>query len=341
MKKKALITGVNGQDGSYLAEFLLEKNYEVHGIRRRSSHDNLGNLSHLKITPGERRNLFLHYGDLTESSNLNAIIQKVKPDEVYNLAAQSHVHTSFRVPEYTANVNALGVLRLLEAIFNFNKKCKFYQASTSEIFGNSKKKYQNEKTPLNPCSPYGMSKQYGFQIVKNYRERGFFACNGILFNHESPRRSTNFVTRKIVEAALRIKFKQIDKLYLGNIYAKRDWGYAKEFVEAMWKILQQKKPDDFVIATGKNYTVKYFAEEVFKKLDFNLKWRKKNNQVEAYDYKTKKVLIKIDKFYFRPTELDSLRGDYSKAKKVFNWSPKTNIKDLITIMIKAEMEKIL
>ena len=338
-KKIALITGITGQDGSYLAEFLLEKNYTVYGLCRRVSYFNRNRIEHLR----HNKNLKLIYGDLNDFSSVMDIIKKSKPDEIYNLAAQSHVYVSFNVPEYTANVNSLGLLRILDCVKNLNlKKTKIYQASTSEMFGNTKKKSIDENTQFNPVSPYGAAKMYSYYISEIYsKSYGLYIANGILFNHESPRRGINFISKKITTSIADIISKKKKYFVVGNLNAKRDWGYAKDYVVAMWKILQQKKPDDFVIATGKNYSVKYFAEEVFKKLDFNIKWRKKNNQVEAYDYKTKKVLIKIDKFYFRPTELDSLRGDYSKAKKVLNWSPKTNIKDLITIMIKAEMEKIL
>ena len=262
MKKKiALITGITGQDGSYLAEYLVNKNYEVHGIRRRASIENIQNLKNLNLIHQEsRKDIFLHYGDMTDSLNLNQIVKQVKPHEVYNLAAQSHVHLSFTIPEYTAQVNAIGCLRLLEAVKSNSPMAKFYQASTSELYGNTSVRHQNEKTSFEPCSPYSISKHYAFNLVKNFRERGMFACNGILFNHESPRRGTNFVTRKIVEAAVKIKLNKQKKLYLGNLYAKRDWGYAKEYVEAMWKMLQQKKPSDFVISTNKCYSVKQFGK---------------------------------------------------------------------------------
>lgn len=341
LKKKALITGVNGQDGSYLAELLIKKNYEVHGLRRRSSSDNLERISHLKIIPGKKRNLFLHDADLTESSNLNTLINIIKPDEVYNLAAQSHVHTSFQVPEYTANVNALGVLRLLEATFNFNKKCKFYQASTSEMFGNTKKESQNEKTPFNPCSPYGLSKLYGHQIVQNYRERGFFACSGILYNHESPRRGKNFVTKKIIDAVVNIKQGKQETLFIGNIFATRDWGYAKEYVEVMWKMLQQKKPKDYVVSTGKSYSVKQFIEMVFKKFNIHIIWKinKKTGFANGYNKLTKKNIIKTDPYYFRPVELNSLKGDSKLVKSELGWKPKCDLNQLIDIMLESEVQK--
>ena len=339
MKKIALITGITGQDGSYLAEFLVNKNYEVHGIRRRASIENIQNLKNLNLVHHERKkDIFLHYGDMTDSSNLNKIIKEVKPHEVYNLAAQSHVHLSFTIPEYTAQVNAIGCLRLLEAVKSNSPRAKFYQASTSELYGNTSVRHQNEQTPFEPCSPYSISKHYAFNLVKNFRERGMFACNGILFNHESPRRGTNFVTRKIVEAAVRIKLNKQSKLYLGNLYAKRDWGYAKEYVEVMWKMLQQKKPGDFVISTNKCYSVKQFAEKTFKKLKIKILWKGKGLKEKGIDVKTGKVIIEIDPFYFRPKEVNYLQGDNSKAKRLLNWRPKTNIDQLVDLMVKHELE---
>jgi len=338
-KKIAFITGITGQDGSYLAEFLLKKNYIVHGLRRRSATPNLTNILHL-INHENKKKFFLHYGDLTDPSNLNKLINKIKPNEIYNLAAQSHVHLSFQIPEFTATVNSIGCLNLLEAMVNCNSKAKFYQASTSELYGNNKKSaYLSEKSNFNPCSPYATSKLYSFHLVKNYRERGYFACNGILFNHESPRRGTNFVTRKIVEAAVKIKKGKQKVLYLGNLYAKRDWGYAKEYVESMWKILNQKIPDDYVVATGKAYSVKTFVEKVFKRLNIEVKWKNKNLKEIGIDKKSKKKLIKIDPYYFRPQEVNCLRGNSSKAKKILKWRPKTNLDQLVKIMVDEELKK--
>ena len=340
MKKKiAFITGITGQDGSYLAEFLLNKNYIVHGLRRRSSTNNLSNILH--IIRNQNKNRFqLHYGDLSDASNLNKLINKIRPHEIYNLAAQSHVHLSFKIPEFTATVNSIGCLNLLEAMINFCPNAKFYQASTSELYGDKKNGiFLNEKSSFDPCSPYATSKLYSYHLVKNYRDQGYFACNGILFNHESPRRGTNFVTSKIIEGAVRIKKGKQKTLYLGNIYAKRDWGYAKEYVEAMWKMLQQKKPDDFVIATGKSYSVKFFCETVFKKLDIHINWKNKNLKEIGYDKKTNKILIKIDPYYFRPQEVNFLRGDSSRAKRILKWSPKTNLDQLVNIMVDAELKK--
>ncbi len=340
MKKKiAFITGITGQDGSYLAEFLLKKKYIVHGLRRRSSTSNLSNILHI-IKPSNKNKFFLHYGDLTDPSNLNKLINKIKPTEIYNLAAQSHVHLSFQVPEFTALVNSIGCLNLLEAMVNCCPKAKFYQASTSELYGNKKKGvFLNEKSNFDPCSPYATSKLYSYYLVKNYREQGYFACNGILFNHESPRRGTNFVTRKIIEAAIKIKFGKQKILYLGNLYAKRDWGYAKEYVSTMWKMLQQKKADDYVVATGKTISVKAFVEKVFKKININIKWKNKKENEIGYDENTKKTLIKIDPYYFRPKEVGFLRGNSAKAKKILKWKSKTNIDQLIDIMIKEELKK--
>jgi len=341
MKKRkiAFITGITGQDGSYLAEFLLKKNYIVHGLRRRSATPNLENILHL-INKSNQKKFFLHYGDLTDPSNLNKLISKIKPNEIYNLAAQSHVHLSFQIPEFTATVNSIGCLNLLEAMVNCNAKAKFYQASTSELYGDKKKgAFLNEKSNFNPCSPYATSKLYSFHLVKNYRERGYFACNGILFNHESPRRGTNFVTRKIVEAAIKIKKGKQKILYLGNLYAKRDWGYAKEYVESMWKILNHKIPDDYVVATGKAYSVKTFVEKVFKRLNIDIQWKNKRLKEIGIDKKTKKVLIKIDPYYFRPQEVNYLKGNNSKAKKILKWKPKTNLDQLVQIMVEEELKK--
>jgi len=323
MQKKALITGITGQDGSYLAELLLHKNYEVHGIIRRASTFNTKRIDHLYKDPHNKNiKMFLHYGDMTDSSNLNRILEKVQPDEIYNLAAQSHVKVSFEVPEYTAEVDGIGVLRFLDAIKEIGIKTKFYQASTSELYGKVQEVPQTENTPFYPRSPYGVAKQYAFWIVKNYREAyDLFACNGILFNHESPRRGETFVTRKITRGLANILAKKEKKIYLGNIEAKRDWGYAPEFVEAMWLMLQRDEPDDFVIGTGETHSVKEFLEEAFGYLD--LYW---------------KEYIEIDPIYFRPTEVENLRADFSKAKSILNWSPKISFKDLVKIMVDFDLE---
>ena len=339
MKKKALIFGVTGQDGSYLSEFLIKKNYEVHGIKRRSSSINTDRIDHLYQDPHKKnKNFILHYGDISDSISVNTLISKIRPDEIYNLAAQSHVGVSFQIPEYTANVDALGTLRILEAIRSLDKKkrIRFYQAGTSEMFGKTEAGFQNEKTKFYPRSPYAASKIYAHWITINYRESyNLFACNGILFNHESPVRGETFVTKKIVSGLCKIKKKELKTLYLGNIYSKRDWGHAKDYVEAMWKILQQKKPDDFVIATGKQYTVKQFINFVCKELKIKIRWTGKGLNEKAIDNKGN-TLIKIDKKYFRPSEVDTLLGDASKAKKILGWKPKMNIHDLIKDMISFE-----
>jgi len=343
MKKKvALITGITGQDGSYLAEFLLKKKYNVHGVIRRSSSFNTGRIDHLYQDPHEKsKNLFLHYGDMTDSLSLQRIIDKVMPDEVYNLAAQSHVAVSFQEPEYTANSDALGALRILEIIRRIKKKkIKFYQAGTSELFGKVKEIPQSEKTNFYPRSPYAAAKLYAHWITINYREAyNTFACNGILFNHESPKRGETFVTKKITKGLCRIKYKKQKKLYLGNIYAKRDWGHAKDYVEAQWLILQQKKPDDYVIATGKTYSVKYFIDKAAKYLKLRLIWKGKGINTKAYDEKGN-CIIECDKKYFRPTEVDILLGNANKAKKNLKWKPKTNIDDLVKEMIDEDLKNI-
>ena len=320
--KKALITGITGQDGSYLAELLLEKDYQLWGIMRRSSSFHTGRIDHLYKDPHEQPRFKLIYGDLTDGSNLSTIINEIKPDEVYNLGAQSHVRVSFDMPIYTADTDALGTLRLLEAIRSSNKPAKFYQASSSEMYGKVVETPQTEKTPFYPRSPYGCAKAYSFWQTVNYREAyGLFACNGILFNHESPRRGETFVTRKITRAATRIKLGLQDKLFLGNLDAKRDWGFAGDYVEAMWLMLQQDKPDDYVVATGESHSVKEFVAEVFSHLD--LDWQKH---------------VEIDQRYFRPTEVDYLQGDASKAKKVLKWEPKVTFKELAKIMTDADMK---
>ena len=319
MKKKALITGVTGQDGALLSEFLLKKNYEVHGIKRRSSSFNTARVDHLYKDPHEfKTNFFLHYGDVTDATNIIRLFQEIKPDEIYNLAAQSHVQVSFETPEYTANSDALGTLRILEAIriLNLKEKVKFYQASTSELYGKAQEIPQNEKTPFYPRSPYAVAKLYSFWITVNYREAyKIFASNGILFNHESSVRGETFVSRKITMAVCAISKKKQNCLYLGNLDAKRDWGHAKDFVEGMWMILQQRKPDDFVLATGKTYSVREFVEIAFNEVGIKIKWEGKGINEVGKDQKTQKILIRVDKKYFRPTEVDILHGDYTKAKK--------------------------
>jgi len=321
--KRALVTGITGQDGSYLAELLLENNYDVYGIIRRSSSFNTGRIDHLYRDPHQENvRLWLLYGDLNDASSINKILEKVQPDEIYNLGAQSHVRVSFDIPKYTAEVTGLGTLRILEAIREVGLKTKFYQASSSELFGKVKEVPQNEKTPFYPRSPYGCAKAFAFYVTVNYREAyNLFTCNGILFNHESPRRGETFVTRKITRAATRIKLGLQEKLYLGNIDAKRDWGYAKEYVEAMWLVLQQNEPDDYVIATGETHSVKEFVERVFDRLD--LDWRRH---------------VEIDTKYFRPTEVEMLQGDSTKARHKLKWEPKVGFNELIEIMVEADLE---
>jgi GDPmannose 4,6-dehydratase len=340
MRKIALIFGVTGQDGSYLSHFLLKKNYIVHGVIRRSSSFNTSRIDHLYQDPHEKNKKFiLHYGDVTDTLSVSSIIKKIKPHEIYNLAAQSHVAVSFEVPEYTANADALGALRILEAIrfHKLNNFTKFYQAGTSEMFGKAAKIPQNEKTVFYPRSPYGVAKLYAHWITINYREAyKIFACNGILFNHESPARGETFVTKKIVKALCKIKLGFQKRLFLGNLYAKRDWGHAKEYVEAMWKMLQQKKPDDFVISTNKQYTIKDFINKTAKILNFKIKWIGKGINERAYDLKGN-IIISCDKNYFRPLEVDNLLGNYSKAKKILKWSPKIKIDSLIKDMVDYEM----
>ena len=341
-KKKAFITGITGQDGSYLAELLLEKGYEVHGMLRRSSSFNTGRIDHLFNDPDIiNKNLFLYYGDLTDSSNLNRLMEKIQPDEIYNLGAQSHVKVSFELPEYTAEVDAMGTLRFLDAIKETGIKTKFYQASTSELYGKVQEVPQTENTPFYPRSPYGVAKLYGYWIIVNYREAyDIFACNGILFNHESPRRGETFVTRKISRAAARIKYGIQDKVTLGNLNAKRDWGYAPEYVEGMWQMMQLEQPGDYVLATGETHTIREFADIVFKELDMELEWQNSGVDEIGVDLKTGKVRVSVNKNYFRPTEVDLLIGDYSKAKKSFGWQPKVKFKELAKIMAKADWEKV-
>ena len=338
--KTALITGITGQDGSYLAEILLKKNYIVHGLKRRASLINTHRIDHLYQPPEVKdRNFILHHGDLTDSSSLINIIQTTRPDEIYNLAAQSHVAVSFEEPEYTANSDALGTLRILEAIKTLDliKKTKFYQASTSELFGKSNEKKQNEKTSFYPRSPYGVAKLYAYWITVNYREAyNMFACNGILFNHESPRRGETFVTKKIIKALVEFKKNKKGCLYLGNLESKRDWGHAKEYMEIAWTMLQQKKPDDYCIGTGKQYSVRQFVEKACKILDIKITWKGKNENEIGIDENGKKI-VGIDKRYFRPSEVDSLLSDSSKAFKNLKWKPKIFIDDLIKEMIDHEM----
>ena len=342
MGKVALITGITGQDGSYLTELLLENGYTVHGIIRRSSSFNTGRIDHLyRDQHDECVKLFLHYGDLTDASNICKIIAAVRPDEVYNLGAQSHVRVSFNMPEYTANVDGLGVLRLLDAIraCGLERTCKFYQASTSELYGKVKKTPQSETTPFYPRSPYAVAKQFAYWICLNYREAyGMFISNGILFNHESPRRGGTFVTRKVTRAAARIKMGLQDTLYLGNLDAKRDWGHARDYVRGMWLMLQQDSPDDFVLATGKTNTVRYFVEHAFKALDITIEWAGDGLEEVGMDSTTKKVLIRIDPKYFRPTEVDLLLGDPSKAKQKLGWEPKILFHELVEEMVAADFQ---
>ena len=341
MKSKiALIFGVTGQDGSYLSEFLIKKGYLVHGVKRRSSSINTMRVDHLYQDPHvKNRNFILHYGDITDSTSVSTIIKLVQPDEIYNLAAQSHVSVSFEVPEYTANADALGALRILEAIkfHNLIKKTKFYQAGTSEMFGKVQQIPQNEKTSFYPRSPYGVAKLYAHWVTINYREAyNIFACNGILFNHESPVRGETFVTRKIVIALCKIKLNLQKKLFIGNLYAKRDWGHAKEYVVAMWKMLQQKKPDDYVIATGRQYSVKNFINFVSHELKIKIFWKGKGINEKGYDQKGN-CIIECDSNYLRPLEVDTLLGDARKARKILKWNPKISIKDLAKEMILKEM----
>ncbi len=341
MKKKALIFGITGQDGSYLAELLLKKKYLVHGVKRRSSSINTFRVDHIYQDPQiKSRNFFLHYGDITDSTSVSKIIESIRPDEIYNLAAQSHVAVSFEVPEYTANADALGTLRILEAIkfHKLEKKTKFYQAGTSEMYGKVQETPQNEKTNFYPLSPYGVAKLYAHWITKNYREAyNIFGCNGILFNHESPRRGETFVTKKIIRALVKIKMGKQKKLYLGNLDSKRDWGHAKDYVLAMWKILQQKKPDDFVIATGKQLSIRQFINLVAKKLNFNIVWKGKGINEKGFDLNTKKNIIMIDKNYIRPLDVNTLLGNAAKARKQLSWKPKINIHQLIEEMISEEV----
>ncbi|WP_312562897.1 GDP-mannose 4,6-dehydratase [Anaerospora sp.] len=341
-KKIALITGVTGQDGAYLSELLLQKGYEVHGIKRRASQFNTDRIDHMYQDRHEEQvNFFLHYGDTTDSTNLIRIIQQVQPDEIYNLAAQSHVQVSFETPEYTANADALGTLRLLEAIriLGLEKKTRFYQASTSELFGKVQESPQKETTPFYPRSPYAVAKLYGYWITVNYREAyGMYACNGILFNHESPLRGETFVTRKITRAVARIKLGLQKKLYLGNLDAKRDWGFAKDYVEAMWLMLQQEQPEDFVIATGQTTKVRDFVQQAFKEIGIEIKWQGSGVDEKGLDQATGNVLIEVDPRYFRPTEVELLLGDPSKAKAKLGWEAKTTLSELVAMMVQEDLK---
>jgi GDPmannose 4,6-dehydratase len=339
--KKALITGVTGQDGAYLAEFLLGKGYEVHGVKRRTSLFNTDRIDHLYQDPHEKgRRFILHHGDMTDSSSLTRVIQQVLPDEIYNLAAQSHVAVSFEEPEYTANSDALGALRLLEAIriLGLEKKTRFYQASTSELYGLVRESPQKETTPFYPRSPYAAAKLYAYWITVNYREAyGMYACNGILFNHESPVRGETFVTRKITRALARIKLGLQDTLYLGNLNAKRDWGHARDYVEVMWLMLQQKAPEDFVIATGEHYSVRQFVEAAAREIGVKIAWRGKGEKEKGYDAKGR-CIVAVDPRYFRPTEVETLLGDASKAKKKLGWTPKIRFKELVGEMMREDLK---
>ena len=341
MTKKALITGITGQDGSYLAELLLSKGYEVHGVIRRSSTFTTDRIDHIFQDPHEsHKRLFLHYGDVSDGSNISRLVEKIKPDEIYHLAAQSHVRVSFDTPEYTGDVTGLGTLRLLDAIKESGIKTKFYQASSSEMFGLVQHVPQTEETPFYPRSPYGVAKVYGYWITKNYRESyGLFACNGILFNHESPRRGETFVTRKITRGLSRIKLGIDATLYMGNLDAKRDWGYAKDYVEGMWMMLQQEQPDDYVLATNETHTVREFIEIAAARLGFDLEWQGEGIKELGIDRNTGKTFIKIDPHYFRPAEVDLLIGDPAKAKKQMGWEPKVKFKELVEIMVDADLEE--
>ena len=348
-RKKALIVGVTGQDGSYLAEFLLKKNYIVHGVKRRSSSLNTSRIDHLYADPhSQSKDFILHYGDLTDSTNLIRIIQEVQPDEIYNLGAQSHVKVSFETPEYTANCDALGPLRLLEAIriLNLEKKVRFYQASTSELYGLVQEVPQSEKTPFYPRSPYGVAKLYAYWIVVNYREAyGMYACNGILFNHESPRRGETFVTKKITRALTKIHIGLEDCLFLGNLNALRDWGHAKDYVEMQWLMLQQKKPEDYVIATGKQISVRQFVEIVASKLGWgdgkskSIIWEGEGPLEVGRRFDTKKIVVRVDESYYRPTEVATLLGDPTKASNELDWTPKISVEDMIGEMVESDLKE--
>ncbi len=340
--KKALITGITGQDGSYLAELLLEKGYQVHGIIRRSSSFNTGRIDHLFNNSNlHDKRFFLYHGDLTDSSNLNRLLEKIHPDEIYNLAAQSHVKVSFELPEYTAEVDAMGTLRFIDAIKETGSRAKFYQASTSELYGKVQAIPQNETTPFYPRSPYGVAKLYAYWIIVNYREAyNIFACNGILFNHESPRRGETFVTRKITRAVARIHHGLEQTIFLGNLNSQRDWGYAPEYVDGMWRILQQPEAGDYVLATGVTHTVREFAALAFREIGVELDWVGKDQKEQGIDHKSGKVRVAVDPGYFRPTEVDLLVGDASKARKMLGWEPKTTLPELVHLMVQGDLEKV-
>lgn len=341
-RKRALITGITGQDGSYLAELLLEKDYEVHGLIRRASNFNTGRIDHIYVDPHKHGGrLFLHYGDLSDSSNLNRVLSKIQPDEIYHLGAQSHVRVSFDMPEYTGDVTGLGTVRLLDAMRESGlSKTRLYQASSSEMFGKALEIPLKETTPFHPRSPYGVAKVYAYWIARNYRESyGMFVSNGILFNHESPRRGETFVTRKITKGLSRIKLGREGKIYLGNLDAHRDWGHAKDYVYGMWLMLQHKEPDDFILATNESHTVREFVEEAGKVLGMDITWKGTGLKEKGIDRKTGKTIIEIDPAYFRPAEVDVLQGDYSKAKKKLGWKPKVKFKELVRLMTEADLEK--
>ncbi len=339
-QKVALITGITGQDGSYLAELLLEKGYKVHGIIRRSSSFNTARIDHIIDDEQYNGRFFFHYGDVTDASNLNRLLEKIQPDEIYNLAAQSHVKVSFEIPDYTGQVDALGTLRFLDAIQETHIHTKFYQASTSELYGKVQEIPQTEKTPFYPRSPYAVAKLYGYWIIVNYREAyDLFACNGILFNHESERRGETFVTRKITQAASRIKAGLQEKLLLGNLSAKRDWGYAPEYVEGMWRMLQQEQPEDYVLATGETHSVREFTDLSFKELDMELEWTGEGAEEKGIDPKTGKVIVAVDPNYYRPTEVELLIGDPTKAKEQLGWEPQVKFEKLVKIMVQADWEQ--
>ena len=340
-KKKALITGITGQDGSYLVEFLLKKGYEVHGIIRRSSSFNTARIDHLYDKPEVfHKKFFGYHGDLSDASNISRLIEKIKPNEIYNLGAQSHVRVSFDMPEYTADVTGLGTLRLLDAIKESGIKTKFYQASSSEMFGRVTEAPQKETTPFYPCSPYGCAKVFAYHITRNYRESyGLFACNGILFNHESPRRGQTFVTRKITKGLARIKLGLQNTLKLGNLNAQRDWGYAKDYVEGMWLMLQQAEPDDYILATGEAHSVREFVEEAAKLLGMEIVWKGTGLREKGINKKTGKIIVEIDPVYFRPVEIDRLIGDPEKARKKLGWKPKTTFKQLVKLMVEHDYDE--
>lgn len=339
--KRAIITGITGQDGSYLAELLLEKGYEVHGMIRRSSSPNLSRIEPLYNSKKFKKRLFLHQGDLSDSSSIKRIVEKVSPDEIYNLGAMSHVKVSFDMPEYTADVDGVGVLRILDAIRSYNDKIRFYQASTSELFGKVREVPQNENTPFHPRSPYGVAKLYAYWIVVNYREAyGLYACNGILFNHESPRRGETFVSRKVTQGVVRISLGLQEKLLVGNLDSQRDWGYAKDFVEGMWAMLQMAKADDYVLATGETTSVRKFVELSFEELGITIEWRGKGLLEKGVDAISGKTLVEVSPQFFRPAEVDLLVGDPSKAKRELGWIPKTSLKELVQMMVQADLAEI-